>query len=863
MAGVHTYVFKADAGSFQRISVFQNGVDVATEVRDEHDEVIVSWDSISGSKGPEWLVFESPRDSAYMVHVKAYRPHQAGTYTIVREEASTLGERERKALRAFEAMRAGEDLWSDEETDRAIAHFETARTLFAEIGDQRSAALAVFYQGKTYKWTDHLLAEKRYRHAGRLFDSVGDRHMTALALQNVGVALFEQGDYLNAISTMEASLAARPEPDYERAQALEAIGLFYYHLGNSEKTRTYFEESIAIRKTIGDPRAHSRVPQLGTVLVRLGDKRESHRFFEQVESESPLGDDLYKTLAARARAELESKDYRKALATYGRAIAVAPAHMAPRLEINRAECLLALGDWREAERACREASKQPEGYNNLELAHIDFLLARVLRTRGDDREALTHLEKVRERLTDITRFELEPDTARELMGSRFDYSALMLDLLVAVEPERALTFADQLRATHLLGRMQGRERLEGVTPAQRKQLDGMAHQIREHLLGREPGSDGPLEDPELNGLIATYERYLFRITRYRRDVRKPIDLDQARTTLLDEQTTLLYYASGLENKYLWIMQDEGIEGPITLGAREAIDTLTRDLAARLTETDSHVARHLIEKASDILLGPVAQPRKRLIVVPDTPLQYLPFAVLERNDKPLIADHQIAYTPSLAVATTWEERGDRGAHDQSIVLYGASTFDRDDDLPRVPREIETIERLADSMEVIIRLNEGFTRAHLFDAEEAATRARYLHFATHGYYVPGQPELSGLVLGGGPGDGDPYLTVAEISRLDLSAELVVLGACETALGRELRGEGLIGISHGFLQAGARGVVSTLWRINDEATLSFMTHFYRAMLSEGLSPARAFSEAQNAMRGSAWSHPRYWAGFVYQGL
>jgi CHAT domain-containing protein len=130
----------------------------------------------------------------------------------------------------------------------------------------------------------------------------------------------------------------------------------------------------------------------------------------------------------------------------------------------------------------------------------------------------------------------------------------------------------------------------------------------------------------------------------------------------------------------------------------------------------------------------------------------------------------------------------------------------------------------------------------------------------------PRLSGLVLSlvdpaGRPQDG--FLSLADIYNLDLTADLVVLSGCETALGREIRGEGLIGLVRGFLYAGSRRVVSSLWRVEDRATAELMARFYRAMLRGGESPAAALRDAQLALlRQRRWRQPYSWAGFVVQG-
>jgi len=162
--------------------------------------------------------------------------------------------------------------------------------------------------------------------------------------------------------------------------------------------------------------------------------------------------------------------------------------------------------------------------------------------------------------------------------------------------------------------------------------------------------------------------------------------------------------------------------------------------------------------------------------------------------------------------------------------------------------------------------GFDANRALVASGELGRYRIVHFATHGLINSEQPELSGLVLSLVDENGnlqDGFLRMHEIFNLQLPAELVVLSACQTALGQEIKGEGLIGLTRGFLYAGAESVVASLWQVDDQATAQLMKEFYRGMLKEGLRPAAALRAAQLKMsRNSRWTHPYFWAGFVIQG-
>jgi CHAT domain-containing protein len=186
------------------------------------------------------------------------------------------------------------------------------------------------------------------------------------------------------------------------------------------------------------------------------------------------------------------------------------------------------------------------------------------------------------------------------------------------------------------------------------------------------------------------------------------------------------------------------------------------------------------------------------------------------------------------------------------------------LPESGREAEALLALAPRRKSFGAT--GFAASRRMVLTGALSRYKIIHIATHGLIHPTHPELSGLVLSlvdehGKPQDG--FLRSYELQEMDLPADLVVLSACQTALGKEVPGEGLVGLTRVLMQAGARRLVVSLWSVEDASTAELMSRFYRAMLRQGLSPSAALREAQLSMlRDPRWSDPRYWAPFIFQG-
>jgi len=329
------------------------------------------------------------------------------------------------------------------------------------------------------------------------------------------------------------------------------------------------------------------------------------------------------------------------------------------------------------------------------------------------------------------------------------------------------------------------------------------------------------------------------------------------------------------------------------------------------------ARYSQESArlSQILLGPVANQlgTHRLAIVAEGILQYVPFAALPtpgsgQNQTPLISNHEIVNLPSAStLAVLRNENSFRKLPDRTIAVFADPVFEASD--PRVARPRPALVRArigsqpaptvsGNSLPQLFRSSTvgGFNVPRLpFTRQEAETilsfvpedgrlgvfdfnasrstamspelaRYRIVHFATHGILNDDQPELSGLVFSLVDKDGNPQkglLRLRDIYSLKLSAELVVLSACDTALGKDVKGEGLIGMVRGFMYSGTPRVLASLWKVDDEATAELMKEFYKHLLQEGMTPAAALRQAQiTQMQKKSRQSPYYWAGFQLQG-
>jgi len=397
---------------------------------------------------------------------------------------------------------------------------------------------------------------------------------------------------------------------------------------------------------------------------------------------------------------------------------------------------------------------------------------------------------------------------------------------------------------------------------------------------------------------------------------EPLTLQEIQQQVLDDNTLLLEYSLGEERSYLWAVTKTGITS-YSLPPRADIEAAAQEFYKQLNSPQEG-SPEVGMKLSQMLLAPVANQlgQKRLLIIGDGALQSIPFAALPIPETtsppapslqgkgagglgftPLLVQHEIVTLPSAStLAVLRNELKGRSPAAKTVAVIADPVFSTKDDrfLSSQPQQSHTttlpseVKRSATDIGVILdRLKYSRTEAEtilsLVPATErssaldfAASRAtatspdlaqyRMVHFATHGLLNNVHPELSGVVLSlvdEKGADTDGFLRLHDIFNLNLPAELVVLSACETGLGKDVQGEGLVGLTRGFMYAGAKRVVVSLWSVNDTATAELMKRFYQQMLEKGVNPVAALRAAQLEMlKSEQWKAPYYWAAFVVQG-
>jgi CHAT domain-containing protein/tetratricopeptide (TPR) repeat protein len=574
-------------------------------------------------------------------------------------------------------------------------------------------------------------------------------------------------------------------------------------------------------------------------------------------------------------------------------------------------------------------------------AHIAYCRALALHERGDLEAAL---ERVRSALATVEKLR---GTARRT-GHRYspiwlwqDYAELEVKLLLEQarskhRPEaarQAFERADVARASNLLelvleAEVGVRGRAEDELLRREREIQQALNRQRERLLcGKYLGELSAEQEEQIGQRLRSLS---LRLEDARAAIRaadpryaelvdpRPVTVAELQRTL-EPGTLLLSYVLGEEQSHLFAVAREHF-AVHSLPPRRQLEHPAQGLYENLRSQPldpvqwEHPARALGRQ----LLPPrvIPQHTRRLVILADGLLHYLPFAVLpapqpqgpgggEDRGELLFEAFEISYAPSASVMVSLvRRRAERPPAPREVAVFADPIFAPEDErwsggpsksrpsaltgtlgagasssrgitlagspegaLPRLPwtrREAEAILSRAPAEGRLGLLGWDATKEEVQSAPLDGYRV--LHFATHALVDERFPELSGMVLSrldrhGQRIDGD--LQLHEIYDLDLGADLVVLSGCQTALGKRVRGDGLLSLTRGFLYAGASQVLVTLWSVDDQATAELMAELYRGLFEDGLAPAAALRRAQQHLADSErWSDPYFWAGFVLQG-
>jgi len=798
--------------------------------------------------------------------------------------------------------------------DEAKRWLEAALKLRQETEDQRGEALTLITLGPVYlKLGQSEAARQSLANASQLAENIGDQVLEGQAFFNLGIVCNETGNLMESLDWFQRSLALAIEQcnPYEENKCLNSLGITCKGLGRFDQSIRYFKKSIELSRKFNNQLGESAgLENLASLYWVLGRHEESMRLLtESLTITMQTGSPELALTAANSYGMILLEEYND--------IGKANKYFEFALDIAR------------------------KNGNNPAAAESLRLLGRVCQKIGETEKAVELLNESRnlcheggnlagEASTLSVISSLEASLGRYQEATVNAEKSLFISRSIGDEFEEAIGLYN-LGAIH---DTEGRsEKALELFESALSIFDRLRYNVSGDMLRTSFFDSWKVQNIYYVYVSRLVQKYIdtskktfaekaFLVSERRR-ARALLDVvgeghtdanqvtfwgvSEVQTHLLDHRTLLLEYSLHDNKSYLFAVGKETFEIYVMPGAAD-IQELVLDLRQLIKKGS---VDDVIAKSSElyrILVGPVGSNLrgKKLLIVPDGSLYYLPFQMLISNNsshsplasgkkaKPvaarprffwskqsrkcvgykdlpfLVKQNTIVYVPSISILAALNDREQAFRESPESIcfdgfapVYSAVVTGGDhkfNALPGTKTEIENIANLFSSNSATIYFDKAATKRAVI-AEIPASRG-YIHFATHGLVDFADPRYSALLFHPEQTE-DYFLYVSDVMDLKLDAELVVLSACETGLGKTLLGEGVIGLSRAFLYAGARSVCASLWVVADKGTAELMYRFYRNLLQGEMEHAEALQAAQiELLETDGYSSPYYWAPFILIG-
>jgi CHAT domain-containing protein/Tfp pilus assembly protein PilF len=857
---------------------------------------------------------------------------------------------------------------------KAIETFDKALALWRQMADRPMEMNTLNNAAQAYaEMGDVAVAFDKFQEVLKYCDQSGNTYLKPYAVNGLGLVYDTWGEQQEALveySEARDLFHTRNSPK-EEADVLDNIGMAYAALGDPQQAIENFRKALALRRRVGEPKGEAvTLSNIGYAYTLIGDHRQALKnlglALPLCEKSRDRRFEAY-TIVRTGTAYVSLGEPLKALELYRQALQIQQE-----LEDIRGQAIT-LDRMGEAFARAGESSKALDSYGQAlrrweavsdrqGQALSLYGAAAVSRDLHDLRGARDRIEQAIGIVESLRSKMTAPQLRMTYFAGRQDFYATAIDVRMRLyelthsdaDLEAALSYSEQARARSLLdllteARADIHKGMSTRDQERNRQLDQEISALSQNLLRLRSLKSRP--DAEIKASIEMTERRQTALIREQEELQTRVTtaasgMAQTRTLgpreiqqLLDDDTVLLEYSLGEGRSYLWAVTRNEVV-PYTLPGRAEVERAASQFREAITafepprpgESDlqyltrrsAAVARYkqLASELSDMVLARVWERlgSKRLVIVADGALQYVPFEALPVPGKPerarpgadaaeytpLIAEHEVLYQPSASTLSRLRA-APRPPALKKLAVLADPVFDSKDERVHTPfkgveatqpsmpskelgqalRDVGDVGSVGDGLR-LERLSYtadeakaitadappgSWLKAVDFDASRATAMSQALgqyaivHFATHGILNDKHPELSGIILSmvnerGQPEDG--FLSLRDIYNLDLPVDLVVLSACRTGIGKQVRGEGLIGLTRGFMHAGAGRVVASLWKVQDEATAEFMKRFYHNMLVEKMPAAAAMRQAKVELRSAReeWRAPYYWAGFILQG-
>ncbi len=882
----HLYTFQADAGKCLRFVIEQTGIDVKIAVKNPQDIAIKKVDRPSGSFGRETVTFIVPQTAAYTLEITTWESTaESGIYQIFYTEIDAPNEADLKRHQAENLTSEGEalrDLGSAEGKNKALVKFAEALEVWRELEDFYEQAVVYYGIGFTYqnlgKYSD---AAIYYSRSMKLFSAVNNEFGQAVIHGALGSVQYVLGEFELSIYNYQKAIEI-----YEKMKWARGLGLAYSGLGVAYSLIDKDAEAIAAltyslqwRKKANHKIGLARA-RFSLTRIYLEQKSYKKAEAELIQAEKTLTE-INKTDEAEffyflGRLALETGDYEKAAESLETALVISQKTGDP---LGTANVLF-------------EQSRV-----NLKTKKLDTAQEKI-------RTALEIIEELRFSTADI-RVRMKFSTTLQSFYQHYILLLMEMHRRDASKnyDRKALEISEKARARGLIDRLERRRIIQTnkITPALLEREQNLRDKLTAALALRNTGNSKE-KNAEIQKVSNEFLEIESEINRSGKAISlSTLSVDEIQQNL-DDDTILLEYALLEKESFLWFVSKNEFKS-FQLPSAEKTEKMAREVYACISKPNFSCPAKIAE-FSQILLSPVAQDikNKRLIIVKEGFLQYISFAALFSpnptlktpknkstvagySNQFLIETNEIITLPSASLLS-FLRRGTRANPRKTLAVFADPVYSEDDarigkikrentfvsensgvKLPRLFAshfEAQRISALLDEPDLLKKSGLQASRQAVFDAN--LQNFRIIHFAVHALVDDRQPELSSIALSFYDQEGvkiNGFLRANEILSLNLNADLVVLSACQSGLGKQLKGEGIVSLAHSFFSAGAKSLIVSLWDVDDKVTAELMTRFYHKYLVENKKISTALQEAQiEIMRDKRWNSPYYWSAFTLQG-
>ena len=800
------------------------------------------------------------------------------------------------------------------EYKKALSRFEEALAIWKELKDEEGVALILQNIGVVHHdYGDMRTALSYYQQALPIRVKSGDRRGEAGSLSSIASSYDRLGDIEKALEYYEKSLKIYRELKNNREPTtLNNLAVLMSRLGDDEVAFDLHNQALKIYQKNEDLSGESlTLGNIGSIYEFRGDLSRAREFYDESLKKVRQAKDLRtegQTLSRFGLLEIKENKLNSAIELFTKSLEIARQFDNRRDEASNLSNLGFTANLQgDKNKALDFYIQSAKIWNSLEdksqeaavlyrRAKIEKELNRLSEAKKNIETAIKYIETLRTKIP-----------TQRLRASYFatvqQYYELYIEILLQENAANSIVTAFELsersRSRSLLellqeARVDIRQGVDSKFLEREKVLLEVLNDKSRNLTTLLNSKTKPEPIQLAKKEIIELENELENLrTQIRKENPRYATLTQAVPlsakeiqNLLDTDTVLLEYKLGDTRSFLWLVTKNEIK-IFNLPKREEIEKLGKDFY------DAVIGKGKIDelsaKLNQILFAQITTSikNKRLAIIADGILQYLPFSAVVENETVILPSasvlaelRQTVYKPTgktiaIFADPVFDENDTRLSAISKTTKTPKSTeigrvlrdFNFGDNLPRLLAsrfEANNISQFVPKNQADVRIDfeanrETVLRQNLHDY-------RILHFATHGLLDSSRPEFSGLVFSlfdekGNAQDG--FLRLNQIYNLSLQSDLVVLSACQTALGKDIRGEGLVGLTRGFMYAGAKRIVASLWKVDDAATAEFMKRFYQNLLVKNLKPANALRQTQNEMKQiPRFKSPYYWAGFTIQG-